>query len=238
MIYSKRILLFLIVCSILSCGKNKENEEHLLEQKKEPSYEQKITVNAAPQKKDSIVKITTDSIKVTNKSILSEKNYTKKRIISSDITIENSVKKSPNPPVTNTKVVETEIDSKKAFANSFVYIKKILSECKIGVPMTQKDLETNYNIPKEGIQLVKSITKISENELDVQWKSTWLMEKVSDARFKDGRLKVLFEDNKMYTSGTAIGIKYNKKMYTDLILIGHSAYIPTVKGFYWKIGKN
>jgi hypothetical protein len=234
MIYSKRILLFLIVCSILSCGKNKENPEHILEQKKEPSYEQKITVDSELQKKDSIVKITTDTIKETNKSILSEKNYTKKRIITNNIAIEDSSKKSTNPSGTTTKA----IDSKKAYANSFVYIKKILSDCKIGVPMTQKDLETNYNIPKEGIQLVKSITKISENELDVKWKSTWLMEKVSDAKFKDGRLKVLFEDNKMYTSGTAIGIKYNKKMYTDLILIGHSAYIPTVKGFYWKIGKN
>jgi hypothetical protein len=234
MIYSKRILLFLIVCSILSCGKNKENPEHILEQKKEPSYEQKITVDSELQKKDSIVKITTDTIKETNKSILSEKNYTKKRIITNNIAIEDSSKKSTNPSGTTMKA----IDSKKAYANSFVYIKKILSDCKIGVPMTQKDLETNYNIPKEGIQLVKSITKISENELDVKWKSTWLMEKVSDAKFKDGRLKVLFEDNKMYTSGTAIGIKYNKKMYTDLILIGHSAYIPTVKGFYWKIGKN
>jgi hypothetical protein len=104
--------------------------------------------------------------------------------------------------------------------------------------MTQKELETNYNIPEEGIQLVKSLTKISENELDVKWKSTWFIEKMSDAKFKDGRLKVRFDKNKMYTSGNAIAIKYDKKMYTDLILIGRAAYIPTVKGFYWQIGKD
>ena len=104
--------------------------------------------------------------------------------------------------------------------------------------MTQKELETNYNIPKEGIQLVKSITKISQDELDIKWKSTWLLEKMSDAKFKDGRLKVRFDKNKMYTSGGAIAIKYEKKLYTDLYLIGRSAYIPTVKGYYWQIGKD
>lgn len=38
----------------------------------------------------------------------------------------------------------------------------------------------------------------------------------------------------MYTSGGAIAIKYKKKMYTDLYLIDPSAYIPTLKGYYWK----
>jgi hypothetical protein len=237
MIYYKRTLLFLIIFSIISCGKNKENEEHVLEQNKVPNYEQKVTVNPESQKKDSTDTITTDSIKVTNESILSEKSYTKKRIVT-NIAIENPVKNNTNPSEKTTKPAKTETDSKKEFINSFVYIKKILSECKIGVPMTQKDLETNYNIPKEGIQLVKSVTKISENELDVKWKSTWLIEKVSDAKFKDGRLKLRFDKNKMYTSGCAIAIKYEKKMYTDLILIGRSAYIPTVKGYYWQIGKD
>lgn len=38
--------------------------------------------------------------------------------------------------------------------------------------MTQKELQTNFNIPEEAIQLVKSVTKISNDELDVKWKST------------------------------------------------------------------
>jgi hypothetical protein len=50
-------------------------------------------------------------------------------------------------------------------------------------------------------------------------------------------MKLKFEANKMYTSGKAIGIKYNKKIYTDLIIIGNNAYIPSVKGYHWKIGK-
>lgn len=81
--------------------------------------------------------------------------------------------------------------------------------------MTQEDLQRQFNIPKEAIQLVKTVTKISDNELDIKWKTTWLVEKMSDAKFNDGRLKVRFEKNRMYTLGGAIGIKYEKKMYTD-----------------------
>ena len=228
--YYKRTLLFLLVFSIISCGKNKENEEHELEQSKQPQYEQKTTVNPESQKKESTFETPDDSLKATKESVLRKQNYKKKKqtVTSADKLIE--------PP--KTKTIATKPETKKVAIPSFVYIKKILDECKIGVPMTQKELQTNYNIPEEGIQLVKSLTKISSNELDVKWKSTWLIEKMSDAKFKDGRLKVRFEKNKMYTSGNAIAIKYEKKMYTDLILIGRSAYIPTVKGFYWQIGKD
>ncbi len=34
--------------------------------------------------------------------------------------------------------------------------------------MTQKELQTNFNIPEEAIQLVKSVTKISNDELGCQ----------------------------------------------------------------------
>nr|WP_315249943.1 hypothetical protein [uncultured Flavobacterium sp.] len=59
--------------------------------------------------------------------------------------------------------------------------------------MTQEDFQANFNIPKETIQLVKSVMKISENELEIKWKSTCLIEKMSDAKFNDGRLKVRLE---------------------------------------------
>lgn len=230
MSYYNRIAFFLIVLSIISCGKNNENEEHELQQKNEPSYEQKPTVNSESQKNESTFETTVDSLRATKESVLRKQNYKKKRrIVTADGTIVE---------VTETKTTSTKPETKKATMPSFVYIKKILDECKIGVPMTQEELQTNFNIPEEGIQLVKSVTKISPNELDVKWKSTWLIEKMSDAKFKDGRLKVRFDKNKMYTSGNAIAIKYEKKMYTDLILIGRSAYIPTVKGFYWQIGKD
>lgn len=229
--YYKRILLFLIIFSLISCGKNKENEEHELEQKNEPNYEQKDTTNSEQaQKKDTIFYETPeDSIKAVKRSILRKQKFQKK-------------KETETAEINSTETPETTTPSipkvKKAKAPSFVYIKKILNECEIGKIMTQEDLQANFNIPKEAIQLVKSVTKISDNELDIKWKTTWLIEKMSDAKFKDGRLKVRFEKNRMYTSGGAIGIKYEKKMYTDLYLIGRSAYIPTVKGFYWQIGKD
>lgn len=230
--YYKRILLFLIIFSLISCGKNKENEEHELELKKEPNYEQKDTVNfEQSQKKDTVFYGTPeDSIKAVKRSILRKQKFQKKKETeTSDVSL------------TETPEITTPSDepvTKKIKAPSFVYIKKILNECETGKTMTQEDLQANFNIPKEAIQLVKSVTKISDNELDIKWKTTWLIEKMSDAKFKDGRLKVRFEKNRMYTSGGAIGIKYEKKMYTDLYLIGRSAYIPTVKGFYWQIGKD
>ena len=104
--------------------------------------------------------------------------------------------------------------------------------------MTQEDLESKFKIPKEAMKLVKSVTKVGPNELDIKWKSTWLVEKISDAKFKDGILKMRFEDNKMHTSSGAISIKYEKTIYSDLILVGRSAYIPTVKRYYWQMGKN
>ena len=41
----------------------------------------------------------------------------------------------------------------------------------------------------------------------------------------------------MYTSGDAIGIKYKKKIYNDLVISGRKVKIPNVKGFYWEVGK-
>ncbi|HEY6143361.1 MAG TPA: hypothetical protein VIV55_08000 [Flavobacterium sp.] len=227
----KKILLFLIIFTLISCGKNKENEEHELELKKEPNYEQKDTTNSEQaQKKDTVFYGTPeDSIKAVKRSILRKQKFKKKK--------ETEVSENTPTEIPETPKPSNEPTPKKTKAPSFVYIKKILNECEIGVTMTQEDLQANFNIPKEAIQLVKSVTKISDNELDIKWKSTWLIEKISDAKFHDGRLKVRFENNRMYTTGGAISIKYEKKLYTDLYLIGRSAYIPTVKGFYWQIGE-
>ncbi|SHF72557.1 hypothetical protein SAMN05443549_101139 [Flavobacterium fluvii] len=227
----KKILLLLIIFNLISCGRNKENEEHELELKKEPNYEQNTTATPEPQKSSITYESLEDSIKAVKHSILRKQNFKKK---------EQTATSSEDNPI-DTDTLETTVPStptvKKIKAPSFVYIKKILNECEIGKQMTQEDLQNQFNIPKEAIQLVKTVTKISDDELDIKWKTTWLVEKMSDAKFIDGRLKVRFEKNRMYTSGGAIGIKYEKKIYTDLYLIGRSAYIPTVKGYYWKIGK-
>lgn len=235
----KILFSFILLATLLSCGKNQESEEHEIEQQKEPNYEQKDTISPELQKKDTLHLSPEDSITAVKQSILRKQNFKKKKETETEIETGNgneteavTVPNSENPKATS----ETNTVKKRAIP-SFIYIKKILNESKIGEPMTQKDLQSKFSIPKEAIQLVKSVTKISDNELDIKWKSTWFIEKMSDAKFNDGRLKVRFEKNKMYTSGGAIGIKYEKKMYTDLYLIGRSAYIPTVKGYYWQIGK-
>lgn len=219
---------------MIGCGKNKESEEHELEQKNEPSYEQNVAKDSVETQNDQVTyESPADSISAVKHSLLREKKYTKKKADSLTVGYVNEPESLSTPENSTVKPI-----AKKAKAPSFVYIKKILNECETGVTMTQEDLEKKFNIPKEAIKLVKSVTKVAPNELDVKWKSTWLVEKVSDAKFKDGILKVRFEDNKMYTSGGAISIKYEKKLYSDLMLIGRSAHIPSVKGFYWQIGSD
>lgn len=235
----KILFSFILLATLFSCGKNQESEEHELEQQKEPNYEKNVTTNPESQKKDTLHLSPEDSIKAVKQSILRKQNFKKKE--QTESTTETGAATGTETAIQPNDDKPKEISEPKTIKKtvpSFVYIKKILNESKIGVPMTQKDLQANFNIPKEAIQLVQSVTKISDNELEIKWKTTWLIEKMSDAKFKDGRLKVRFEKNRMYTSGGAIGIKYEKKMYTDLYLIGRAAYIPTVKGYYWQIGKD
>ena len=138
------------------------------------------------------------------------------------------------PDAENNQGIERE--STKSLM-TFDNLKKILSNSEIGDTFTQKELTQNFEIPGEAVKIVKSITKTAEDEIAVKWKSTWFLEKVSDAKFQDGVIKINFKANKLYTSGTAIGIKYEKKIYNNLIIIGSSAYIPSVKGYSWQIGK-
>lgn len=141
---------------------------------------------------------------------------------------------SGNEKENNAEIIKNEVSNELI---SFVNIHKILSRAEIGETLTQKELIHNFEIPKDAVKLVKSITKTAEDELALKWHSTWFIEKISDAKLRDGRMKIKFVANKMYTSGKAIGIKYNRKIYNDLIIIGHSAYIPHVKGYHWQIGK-
>jgi len=140
-----------------------------------------------------------------------------------------------NKQTINDSITAVEIENEKFLG--ITSFKKLISDCKTGETLTQKELIENHNIPADGIKLIKSITKTAEDEIEIKWKSTWFIERISDAKFTDAKMKIKFEANKMYTSGKAIGIKYKKKVYTDLIIIGTKAYIPSVKGYHWKIGK-
>lgn len=123
-------------------------------------------------------------------------------------------------------------------ANYKIYnnLKSLLGSLKVGQTMTKEQLVATKKVPDDALKIVRSVSKVSENELDVKWKSKWLLESVSDVELKDGRVKVDFGKGLVYTSGSAIGIDYNDKVYTKLVIKGDRAYIPTVKKYSWKIG--
>jgi hypothetical protein len=218
------ILLFSISCFFYSCGSD---------DKKQPN--KKVypvsSLKPAPQKSlDPIPsKIAIAEDNGTNSPINKRKVFTATKPI---VTAET--------PVTKTEPTEkalTPVQKEENDLMTFVNLRKIFSGNKIGQTMSQKDLTQNFKIPEEAVKLVKSVTRTAHDELAVKWRSTWLVEKVSDAELEDGKMKVRFQANKMFMSGKAIGIKYNRKVYNDLIIIGHSAYIPSVKGYHWQIGK-
>ncbi|MET3027109.1 hypothetical protein ABXT06_10555 [Flavobacterium sp. UW10123] len=220
------LILFSVTYFFFSCG----NDE-----KKQP----KKVIQSVNKLKPAPVQVNS---KVSSKNITAPKEFSSKETVpkKDPFSIKNPIEiKSLSPQIANniasqpTSVKKEATDKLLNFAN----IRKILDKCKMGQTMTQKQLTQNFEIPKEAVKLVKSVTKTAENELSVKWQSTWLVEKVSDAELEDGKMKVVFKANKMYTSGNAIGIKYNRKIYNDLVIVGRSAYIPSVKGYSWQIGR-
>lgn len=204
-----KYLLMIILCCLISCTQNAKKQ--LIE-----------TTDGITNKIKTISKSTVETVTDYKNSIV-EGITTTKEIV------------SEKPEIVKDSIIEKESGNEKFLG--ITYFRKFLSDCKTGEIVTQKELIENHNVPAEGIRLIKSITKTAEDEIEVKWKSTWFVERISDAKFTDAKIKIKFEANKMYTSGKAIGIKYNKKIYTDLIIIGNSAYIPSVKGYHWKIGK-
>lgn len=213
------IILLSITYCFFSCGNN---------EKKQPKRVQSVnTLNpvseTASNNKEILTKVIAANPKINNQNNTGIKDT----ILLKTDTLKKDAKNN---------TAEIKKDDNTELIN-FVNIRKILSRSKVGQTLTQKELTQNFEIPEEAVKLVKSVTKTAEDEIDIKWHSTWFVEKVSDAKFTDARMKVKFVANKMYTSGQAIGIKYNKKIYNDLIIIGHSAYIPTIKGYHWQIGK-
>ena len=226
---------------IIRCGKMKSEDESNTDldnvQKTETDNANKTTT----QKNDSIIESDSLYKNATKGSILGEAKFKKKHKDSTAIKTNNT--NSSKPATESESPSESNINSPKTApikvaAPSKYNIQKILNGCDIGQTLSLEELTKNLSIPKEAIKLVKSITKVSDNEIDVKWNSTWFVEKVSDAKFKDGRIKAIVKNNILYISGGAIGIRYNKKTYTDLEVTGRAVHIPTVKGFYWHIGRD
>lgn len=220
------LILFSVTYFFVSCG-NDEKKQH------------KKTIQPVNKLTPAGVKINST---ISSKSITAPKEIDSKKTVSSKnpfavktpIEVKTVNSRTVNNTVSQPTSIKKEANDKLL---SFVNIRKILEKCKMGQTMTQKQLTENFEIPEEAVKLVKSVTKTAENELAVKWHSTWFIEKVSDAELEDGKMKVVFKANKMYTSGNAIGIKYNRKIYNNLVIIGRSAYIPSVKGYSWQIGR-
>lgn len=211
------IILFCIAYCFFGCGSDE----------KKPPKKKLYPVNSLKPVSEIII---SDTAAILS-SVKSKRNIAsnRKATISTRMIDSAKIEKADNP-----SEIKKEISSELI---SITNIRKILSGAEIGETLTQKELIHNFEIPKDAVKLVKSVTKTAEDEIALKWRSTWFLEKVSDAKFSDGRMKIKFVANKMYTSGKAIGIKYNKKIYNDLVIIGKSAYIPNVKGYHWQIGK-
>ncbi|MEO7979036.1 hypothetical protein [Flavobacterium sp.] len=219
------IILLSITYFFLGCGNDA---------KKQPKREMIASVNKlkpASEKKFKISPLEKSGIKNFEKN---SNPYKKNNFSLNKETEDRPETQNLHTDSENNQVAEKEPNKSLM---TFDNLKKILSNSEIGDTFTQKELTQNFEIPREAVKIVKSITKTAEDEIAVKWKSTWLLEKVSDAKFKDGVMKITFKANKLYTSGTAIGIKYEKKIYNNLIIVGSSAYIPSVKGYSWQIGK-
>ncbi|UUF16148.1 MULTISPECIES: hypothetical protein [Flavobacterium] len=216
-----------ITCFLMGCGNDEKKQ-----QKRKTIYPvDKLTPASAKTLKKTPLKTIGISKDLAHNSATNKRNHF------------SSKKESQSRPLIQNQQVETENanlnwnEEENKSLVTFGNLKKILSLSKIGQTLNQKQLTENFEIPKEAVKLVKSITKTSEDEIAIKWRSTWFIEKVSDAKFKDGLMKITFKANKLYTSGTAIGIKYDKKIHNELIIIGRSAYIPGVEGYSWQIGK-
>ena len=216
------IILFSITYIFLGCGNDNQ---------KQPRKEIIASVN-------KLKPVAEKKFKISSLEKSSLKNF-ENRYKKNNFQLDKETSETPqiNVVASAPESNQTNVKQPNKTLMTFDNLKKILANSEIGDTFTQKELTQDLEIPREAVKIVKSITKTAEDEIAVKWKSTWLLEKVSDAKFQDGLMKITFRANKLYTSGTAIGIKYEKKIYNNLVIIGSSAYIPSVKGYSWQIGK-
>lgn len=151
-------------------------------------------ISSAPLEKPISTEIAIDSV-ITKRlidSVLEVKDS--KEVLLKSIPVEQ-----PNKAKLDKNLVST--------ANYPIYesLQSILLDFKIGETKTREELLDSNLVPEEALKIVKNVTKIAENELAIEWKSTWLIEKISDVKFKDGNIKLEFKDDLIYTSGTKLG---------------------------------
>jgi hypothetical protein len=239
----KILFSFILLASTMSCGKNEPEEKEEIE----TNYTQtsNITSDAAVTNEEnaetkSRTEIENTETEQTDTEIDSDSDSglaaAIQRQIPNSKTSENE--NTQNNGINLEQIIVTTAPSDK---NAEVVInsplRNLLRNAQIGKTYSKRELISQYKFPKEAVDLIKQVTCVGPNKLYFNWGSTWLVEKVSDAEFENDTMIFTFKKNKTYVSGGAIGIKYNKKIYTELILNNGSAYIPTVKGYHWEINK-
>jgi hypothetical protein len=221
----KTVFSFLFLATLISCGGRNEPEEN---KKKETNSTETFktdqdTLNQDPKNDTIALNPIYKKENEKNNTPNSDLGNPKKTVIS-------------NVDIKKDKIIISPI-AKKADAVINSPLRNLLNKAELGKSYTKSELIELYKFPKEAVELIHHITCVGQNKLYFKWGNTWIVEKVSDAKFKNDTMVIVFKQNKTYVSGGAIGIKYNKKIYTDLILNNGSAYIPTVKGYHWDIGK-
>lgn len=234
----KIIFPFIFLASLISCGSNEPEE------KIETNYTETSNITTVnPSTNDGNNNPTESNTEAENE----EKEETdidsdsglaaaiQRQIPNSKTSKYNSTQNS-NPNLSQIELTPT-ITERNAEVIINSPLRNLLKNAQMGKSYSKNELIEEYKFPKEAVALIKQVTCVGPNKLYFKWGSTWFVEKVSDAEFKNDTMVFTFKQNKTYVSGGAIGIKYNKKIYTELMLNNGSAYIPTVKGYHWEINK-
>ena len=235
----KKIFLFTFLTSLISCGKNEpEGAEEI-----ETNYTQTSNITsdtAITNTENTETEAKTESINTETEETETDSDSGLAAAIQRQIPAsqtsehENTQNNSIN---VEQIVVTTAPTGKDAEVVINSPLRNLLRNGQIGKSYSKRELIEEYKFPKQAVDLIKHVTCVGPNKLYFNWGSTWLVEKVSDAEFENDTMIFVFKKNKTYVSGGAIGIKYNKKIYTELILNNGAAYIPTVKGYHWDINK-
>jgi hypothetical protein len=215
--------------AFLSCGNNDQSKNKASSTNAQIEVESNHDSNEIISEADSTNSIITKTGTIlTDSKLESKSNVSKNNSAPKPTTLITEELKNKTTSIDQNKTTEKVMDSP---------LKIFLKQGEIGKSYTKKELIENFKFPKEAVDLVRKVTYTGLNTVYFNWGSTWLVEKVSDAQFNNGTVTFVFKNNKTYITGGAIGIKYNKKVYTELILNNGNAYIPSVKGFHWEINK-
>jgi len=230
----KIIFSFILLVSVISCGRNEPEEKETDFPEASTAVPGYTATNPDKTEHTKVSDTTTDNTDIDSDSGLDA--AIRRQIPNSHTPTTFGIPQNNtyNLPQTNPHPTITEKNAEVVINSP---LRNLLKTAQAGKSYSKKELIEQYKFPKEAVDLIKKVTCVGPNKLYFNWGSTWLVEKVSDAEFQNDTMIFAFKKNKTYVSGGAIGIKYNKKIYTELILNNGSAYIPTVKGYHWEINK-